>query len=151
MLYLLYWQKCTKNECKQDIIYFLLRKSIKLIIATTYHLGHLLTCLLVFGWWKLIHVIFLMLRKKELLAKLSKFTNWQLFSLKRVIDCRFDWKLLSVCEFAQLCKQFFFFLSMRKITWLNSQQPKTKGHVDYLSPKGWFVCLIVIESLSSVS
>ena len=33
-------------------------------------------------------------------------------------------------NFAQLCKQFFFFLSMRKITWLNFQQPKTRGHVE---------------------
>ena len=28
-----------------------------------------------------------MLRKKELLAKLSKFTKWQLFSLKMVLSC----------------------------------------------------------------
>ena len=40
------------------------------------------TCPLVFGCWELSHVTFLMLRKKELLAKLSKFTKWQLFSLK---------------------------------------------------------------------
>ena len=39
-------------------------------------------CPLGFGCWELSHVIFLMLRKKELLAKLSKFISWQLFSLK---------------------------------------------------------------------
>ena len=33
------------------------------------------TCPLVFGCWKLSHVIFLMLRKKELIAKLSKSTQ----------------------------------------------------------------------------
>jgi hypothetical protein len=33
------------------------------------------TCPLVLGCWELSHVIFLMLRKKELLAKLSKFTK----------------------------------------------------------------------------
>ena len=31
----------------------------------------------------------------------------------------------------QLCK-YFFFLSMRKITWLNSQQQKTRGYVEHL-------------------
>ena len=36
------------------------------------------TCPLVFGCWELSHVIFLVLRKKELLAKLSKFTKPQL-------------------------------------------------------------------------
>ena len=36
------------------------------------------TCPLVFGYLELSHMIFLMLRKKELLAKLSKFTKWQL-------------------------------------------------------------------------
>ena len=40
------------------------------------------TCLLVLGCWEMSHMIFLMLRKKELLVKLSKFTNRQLFSLK---------------------------------------------------------------------
>jgi hypothetical protein len=45
------------------------------------------TCGLVFSCWELSHVIFLMLRKKELLAKLSKFTKWQLFSLKMVLGC----------------------------------------------------------------
>ena len=33
------------------------------------------TCPLVFGCWELSHVIFLMLRKKQLLAKLGKFTK----------------------------------------------------------------------------
>ena len=41
------------------------------------------TCPLVFGCCELSHVIFLKLRKKELLAKLSKFTKWQPFSLKK--------------------------------------------------------------------
>ena len=36
------------------------------------------TCPLVLGCWKLSHVNFLNLRKKELLPKLSKFTKWQL-------------------------------------------------------------------------
>ena len=40
------------------------------------------TCPLVFGCWELSHMMFPKLRKKELLAMLSKFTKWQLFSLK---------------------------------------------------------------------
>ena len=39
-------------------------------------------CALVLGCWELSHVIFLMLRKKELHAKVSKFTERQLFSFK---------------------------------------------------------------------
>ena len=38
-----------------------------------------ITCPLLFGCWVMRHVIFLMLRRKELLAKLSKFTKWQPF------------------------------------------------------------------------
>ena len=40
------------------------------------------TCPLDFGCWDLSHVIFLMLRITKLLAKLSKFSKWQLFLLK---------------------------------------------------------------------
>ena len=40
---------------------------------------------LIFGCCELSHVIFLMLRTKELLAKISKFTKWQLFSLNVVL------------------------------------------------------------------
>ena len=39
------------------------------------------------------------------------------------------------CEFAQPCKQFFIFclfLNLRKIAWINSQQPKTRGHLENL-------------------
>ena len=43
------------------------------------------TCGLVFGCWELNPMIFLKLRKKELLAKMYKFTKWQLFSLKTTI------------------------------------------------------------------
>ena len=41
------------------------------------------TCPLVFGCCKLSHVIFLILRKTKVLAKLSKFTKWQPFSLEK--------------------------------------------------------------------
>ena len=44
---------------------------------------------LVFGCCELSHVIFHKLTKKELLAKLSKFTRWQVFSLKMVLGCLF--------------------------------------------------------------
>ena len=37
----------------------------------------------------------------------------------------------SFCKFVQRCKQSFFFLNLRTITWLNSQQPKTRGHVEH--------------------
>ena len=43
------------------------------------------TCPLVFGCWELSHVIFLKLKKKELLAKLNKLTKCQPFSLKRTL------------------------------------------------------------------
>ena len=36
----------------------------------------------VFFSWLLDHVIYFKLRKKEIIAKLSKFTKWQLFALK---------------------------------------------------------------------
>ena len=87
---------------------------------------------LVFGCWELSHVIFLMLRKKELLAKLNKFTNWQLFSLKMVLGCRLS---ESSCHFVNLHSfaSSSFFLSVKKITWLNSQKPKTRQHVQHPS------------------
>ena len=49
---------------------------------------------------------------------------------------------MSICEFAHLCKQFFLF-SMRKIICLNSQQPKTRGHVEHLSQGYFFITVIV--------
>ena len=60
---------------------------------------------LVFCCWKLSHVIFLKLRKKKLLSKLSKFTKWQLFSLKMVL-CRLSfWHFASViCALAWVIK-----------------------------------------------
>ena len=48
------------------------------------------TCVLVYFSWLLDHVIYLKLRKKEIMAKLSKFTKWQLFSLKMVLGCHFE-------------------------------------------------------------
>ena len=85
------------------------------------------TCPLVFGCWELGHVIFLMLRKKELLAKLS---NWQLFSLKMVLGCR--GKMVVILWICSALQAVFFFLSLRNITWPNYQQPKTRGHVEHL-------------------
>ena len=54
------------------------------------------------------------------------------FALKIVLGCRFE---LTYCNFVNLFSFAFssFFLSMRKITWLNSQQPKTRAHVEYLN------------------
>ena len=45
--------------------------------------------------------------EKELFAKISEFTKWKLFSLKMVLGCRFEWRYLSFCEFAQICTEFF--------------------------------------------
>jgi hypothetical protein len=45
--------------------------------------------------------------EKEIFTKLSKFTKWQLFSLKMTnffIEDHFE---MSIWEFAQLCKQLF--------------------------------------------
>ena len=43
------------------------------------------TCVLVFACWEFNHLIFLKLRKKELLADLRKFTKWQIFPVKMVL------------------------------------------------------------------
>ena len=82
------------------------------------------TCPLVLGCWDLSHVIFLKPRKKELLAKLRKFTKWQPRTILSENSCHF----VNLLSFASSS----FFLSMRKITWLNSQQPKTRGHIEHL-------------------
>jgi hypothetical protein len=88
------------------------------------------TCPLVCSRCELSHVIFLKLRKKELPSKLSKFTKWQPFHLKRQ-----HWTILSEnsCHFVNLLNfaSSCFFLSFRKITWVNSQQSKTREHVEY--------------------
>ena len=66
------------------------------------------TCPLVFGCWVLSHVIFLMLRKKELLVKLSKFTKWQLdISTQKGPRLSFWVKIVVILWLVQLCKQFF--------------------------------------------
>ena len=44
--------------------------------------------------------------------------------------CNERWKVLSK---RQLRTSTSFFLSLRKITWLNSQQPKARGHVERLN------------------
>ena len=73
------------------------------------------TCTLVFGCCELSHVIFLKLRKKELLAKWSKLSK-------------------NSCHFVNLLifASSNFLISLKKITWLNSQQPKTRVHVEHL-------------------
>ena len=64
--------------------------------------------------------------KKELLATISKFKIWRLFSLKMVLG------IVSLiengCHFVNLLSfaSSSVFLSFRKITWLNYQQPKTR-------------------------
>ena len=61
--------------------------------------------LVCFSW----HRIYLKLRKKCCCYKLKKVTKWQLVSLTLVLDekiCHFEWKVLSVWEFAQLATTF---------------------------------------------
>ena len=58
--------------------YFQLNSFWKKVIQGDYCL-RCSTCFLVLGFWELNHVTFTKLRKKELLAKLCKFTKWQLF------------------------------------------------------------------------
>ena len=87
------------------------------------------TCPLVLGCWELSHVIYLKLTKKQLLVKLEKFQNDSYFYSKqhtRTILSENN-HFVYLLSFARSS----FFLSMRKITWLNSQQPKTRGHVDH--------------------
>ena len=93
-------------------------------ILATFFTSRWSTCPLVFGCWEISHVIFHKLRKKELLAKLRKFTKWQLVSLKMVLGCLFEWKWLSFCEFSQICKQLF--LSQLKINHV-IQEPTAKN------------------------
>ena len=57
--------------------------------------------------WLINHVIYLMLRWKQWLPMMGKFTKWQLFSLKMVKSYHFEWKLLSFLECAQLWQQLF--------------------------------------------
>ena len=78
---------------------------------------------------ELSHIIFL---KKELLAKLSKFTKCQPFSLKMVLSCLFEFKWLSICEFAQLCKQFFNSQDEKKSWYLTSNGNKIK-HLSHVN------------------
>ena len=87
---------------------------------------------LVLGCWELSNMIFLMLREKELLVNLSNFTTWQLFSPKwqpRTILSENSCHYVNVPLFTSSS----FFLSLRKITWLNFRQPKTKGYVEHRS------------------
>ena len=45
------------------------------------------------------------------------------------------------CHFVNLLSfaSSSFFFSLRKITWLNLQQPKTRGHVEHLSISLWMI------------
>ena len=105
--------------------------------------GRLLSCStfpLVFGFWELIHVIFLKLRKKELLAN-SQYDNY--FHSKphpRTILSGNSCHFMNLFSFANS----FLFLRITKITWLNFQQLKTRGHVEHLS-----VHAVVLLSASS--
>ena len=88
------------------------------------------TCLLVLGCWELSHVIYLKLTKKQLLVKLEKFQNDSYFYSKqhtRTILSENN-HFVYLLSFARSS----FFLSMRKITWLNSQQPKTRANIEHL-------------------
>ena len=80
-------------------------------------------------------VIFLKLIKKELLSKLSKFTKWQLFSLKMLLGFHFEWKLeiivICIVNLLSFVSSSFSFSAWKKIPWSNSQQPKARGHEDY--------------------
>ena len=84
-----------------------------------------------FWLWELSHLIFLKLRKKELLAKRQTVNYFHSKRQPRTILSANSCKFVNLLSFASSS----FFLSMRKITWLNSQQPKTRAHVEHL-PKG---------------
>ena len=79
------------------------------------------------------------------------FSSWE-----RKNDNYFHWKWSYVvfltengCHFVSLLSfaSRYFFLSLRKTTWLNSQQPKSRGHVEKLIH--YFVCKIFIASVFS--
>ena len=77
--------------------------------------------------WELSHVIFTMLKMEELLAKLSKFAKWQLFSLKTVLGV-----VLWICSDLQAIHSF----SAWKITWLHWQIPFIfKGYKQTINQK----------------
>ena len=79
--------------------------------------------------------------------KLSKFTKWQLFSLDPRLS--FWVKTENDCHFVNLLsfESSHFFLSLRKITWIKSQQPKTWDYTINNSRKIsteemlWFACI----------
>ena len=77
------WIINTIYPCKHKMQYFPAEKMCWTFCrAVVCRLLRCSTCVLVLGCWGLNHLIFLKLRKKNLRAKLCKFTKWQLFSLK---------------------------------------------------------------------
>ena len=67
--------------------------------------------------------------KERTAWKLWKFTKWQLFSLKQQPRSILRENFVNLLIFSSSS----FFLSIRKITWLNSHQPKTRGYVEHLN------------------
>ena len=68
----------------------------------------------------------------DVLAKLSKFTKWHLFSLKMTIfftQDHFEWKR---CHFVNFLTHFIIvFLSLRSVAWSNSQLKSLLANVDH--------------------
>ena len=95
--------------------------SVHTLLHTGYGALYVLYFLAVASW---VTWFFFYLRKKELLAKLSEFTKWQLFLFKKATKDHFEWKYVVVILFS-------FFVSLRKITWFNFKQPEIRGHVEY--------------------
>ena len=92
------------------------------------------TCVLVFGSWELSHVIFLKLSKKELLAK-SKFTKWQLFSLKNDNLGPFWVKIVVILWICSPLQAVSFSSAWEKSRDSTPNSQKTRGHVEHLGMK----------------
>ena len=104
-----------KNSISASLHVHGLKGLVTYLIEDFRHIGALQsTCPLVLGCWELRYVNFLMLKKKELLAKLSKFTKWQLFSLKMVLGCRFWVNILWIYSALQALISFSAWEKLRK-------------------------------------
>ena len=72
--------------------------------------------------------------------QMHKMTSISLKMVKVVILSENSCHFVNLLSFASSS----FFLSLRKITWLNSQQPKTRGHVEH--PSYWYLKLKFVSN-----
>ena len=101
------------------------------------------TCPLVFTCWVTTHVIFLILRKKRTACKAEQIHKMTTTFIKNGPGLSFWVKIVVILSFVNFLSfaSSSFLLSLRKITWLNSQQPETRGHVEHLRLLTIIICV----------